>query len=279
MNREQYLQRLAAALGKLGPAERDEILADYRAYFDDAAADGRSEAEVCAALGEPERLARELTAERKLADWEADKSPANMKQALGALAGLGVLNVLLAFPYLFLLTWLGSLWLGAVGLLLAGVVITGSWASHSVFGWPSLDHIVVNDSGVGPWLIAAGPRDGQPPRIRIESEHGETVRIEPDPASGKLVIEARDGDEHFRLERDASGNVAQLQIRDGADSVELSGLPKATSGNVLVFGLVLTVLGLIGSVLGWKVLRWVWHGTGRWLRWQQRLVAGDTAVR
>jgi hypothetical protein len=76
-----------------------------------------------------------------------------MKQALGALAGLGVLNVLLAFPYLFLLTWLGSLWLGAVGMLVAGLLITGGWASHSVFGWPSLDNIVVNDSGVAvkPW--------------------------------------------------------------------------------------------------------------------------------
>ena len=48
---------------------------------------------------------------------------------------------------------------------------------------------------------------------------------------------------------------------------------------LLVLGLVLTVLGLIGSVLGWKVLRWVWQGTGRWLRWQQRLVAGEAAVR
>lgn len=276
MSKNEFLQQLAAALGDLPAAEREEILADYRAYFDDAQADGRSEADVTAALGDPQRLARELRADRKLQQWEANKTPGNLKQVLAALAGLGVINLLLAMPYLVVLTVLSSLWLAALMLLLTGVIVTGSWASHAVFGWPSLGGIIVNDSGVGPWVIAAQP--GKAPHIRIEGREGEQVSIHTDASSGQTVVEARDGDEVFRMEKNADGSVARLTASDDSGSLELEGLTPTSSGSVLVLGLVLLLLGALGSVLGWKVLRALWQGTGSWLRWQRQLLSGERSA-
>jgi uncharacterized membrane protein len=84
MNQNEFLQQLSLGLERLPVAEREDILSDYRAYFNDALADGRSEADVAAALGDPQRLARELMAERKLKIWEANKTPANLGQVLGS---------------------------------------------------------------------------------------------------------------------------------------------------------------------------------------------------
>lgn len=274
MKREEYLQRLAAALSKLTDREREEILADYQAYFDDGVADGRSEEDICRALGEPERLARELTAERKLAQWEADKSPGNMKQALGALAGLGIINVLLAFPYLWLLTTVASLWIGAMAILLAGVIFTGGWLSHSITGWPDVNGWIVNDSGVGPWLVARGHGE-RPPHIELRGEHGEWVSIRPGESGESVRIEAGDDEGQFHLERDASGNLSKLRMQDSKGEVVLDSFPAVGKGSILAIGLVMLLLGGLGSWAGWKAVKWLWHGAGRWLRWQQKLLARE----
>lgn len=277
MNKQTFLQQLAAALAGLPASERDDIIADYAAYFADAVADGRNEEAVAAALGDPQRLAQQLCAERKLAQWEAHKTPGNLRQVLVALAGLGVLNLLLAMPYLLLLTLLSSLWLGALSLLLAGLIVSGSWASHALFGWPSLSGIVLNDSGIGPWLIADGDVHGMP-QLKIDSSNGEHVSITPDKATGNITIEARDGDEHFRLERHADGSLASLEAGDGDGRISLSGLRPLSGGGVLVVGLVLLLIGSIGSFFGWKLLRAMWQGTGRWLRWQRQLVQAEAVI-
>lgn len=277
MKREEYLQRLAAALGKLSATEREEILADYQAYFADAVADGRSEEDICKGLGEPERLARELTAERKLAQWEAEKTPANMKQALGALADLGVINVLLAFPYLWLLTTVASLWLAAMAVLLAGVIFSGGWLSHSLTGWPDVNGWIVNDSGVGPWLIARSD-DSKPPHLEVRGEHGEWVSIRPGAGGESVHIEAGDGEERFQLERDASGNISKLRVQGRDGEVVLDSLPAVGKGSVLAVGLVMLLLGGLGSWAGWKALKWLWQGAGRWLRWQQKVLAREGVV-
>lgn len=279
MNQNEFLQQLSLGLERLPVAEREDILSDYRAYFNDALADGRSEADVAAALGDPQRLARELMAERKLKIWEANKTPANLGQVLGALAGLGALNMLLAFPYLLVLTVLSSLWLSAVILLLSGLLITGSWASSAVFGWPSLNNVVLNDSGIGPWLITGqgGLSIPQIPQINISTDKDEHVSIQTD-ADGKLVFEARDGKEQFRLEKDAEGNVLRLEAKDGHGSFNLNGLAKASKTAVLMLGLILLLLGSLGSFFGWKILRAIWRGTGSWLRWQWQLLNGERVL-
>jgi uncharacterized membrane protein len=276
MNQDEFLKQLSLGLERLSATEREDILRDYRAYFNDALADGRIEADVAAALGDPQRLARELMAERKLKIWEANKTPANLGQVLGALAGLGAVNMLLAFPYLLVLTVLSSLWLSAVILLLSGLLMTGSWASSAVFGWPALNNVVLNDSGVGPWLIT-GQGGLSIPQINISTDQDEHVSIQTD-ANGKLVFEARDGKEQFRLEKDAEGNILRLEAKDSHGSFNLNGLPKASKTAVLVLGLILLLLGSLGSFFGWKILCALWRGTGSWLRWQWQLLNSERVL-
>jgi len=65
MNKREYIERLARGLSGVKGAE--EIIAEIEGHFADGAAKGRSEAEIAAALGEPEALAREYRSSGKFA--------------------------------------------------------------------------------------------------------------------------------------------------------------------------------------------------------------------
>lgn len=60
MNRAEFMSRLTALLQDVPPAEREEAIAYYNEYFDDAG-EGNEEG-VIAALGSPEELARSIKA-------------------------------------------------------------------------------------------------------------------------------------------------------------------------------------------------------------------------
>ncbi|MDP2764001.1 MAG: DUF1700 domain-containing protein, partial [Brevundimonas sp.] len=63
MTRAEFMGRLRRGLVGMPAAAADDITADYEIHFEDGAAAGRSEAAVAEALGDPDRLARELRAE------------------------------------------------------------------------------------------------------------------------------------------------------------------------------------------------------------------------
>ena len=58
MTQAEFLDTLAERLRGLPPDEIDELLDDYASHFAEGLAEGRSEAEIAAALGDPVRLAR-----------------------------------------------------------------------------------------------------------------------------------------------------------------------------------------------------------------------------
>lgn len=61
MDKKTYFNRLESALRELYPAPQvRDILTDYGDFFDSGAAEGKSEAELCAEFGPPEYAAREL---------------------------------------------------------------------------------------------------------------------------------------------------------------------------------------------------------------------------
>jgi len=136
MNRVAFLTILNDGLAGLPADEIDDILADYMSYFDEAAASGRSEAEVAAALGDPRRLARELRAETGLRHWENHRSLGNSAAALLALGGLAAVDIMFLLPLLFvvmltmLVIGLVIFVLGIVGIaLLLSLVKIGHFAS------------------------------------------------------------------------------------------------------------------------------------------------------
>ena len=100
MKQEHFMQTLRNELRSLPKHEVDEIVADYREYIGDAIAAGRNEEEVIAALGDPFKLARELRAQAKYRQWENHRSLSNLMRVVISIAGLGVMNFLLFFPFL-----------------------------------------------------------------------------------------------------------------------------------------------------------------------------------
>ena len=117
MPRAEFMPRLRRGLAGLPVTTIADIVADHEAHFADAMAAGRSEAEVAAALGDPDRLARELRAEAGLKQWEERKNPSNAMAAVIALLGLGAIDVIILLP--LLMGVLGALF----GVLVAVVAI------------------------------------------------------------------------------------------------------------------------------------------------------------
>jgi uncharacterized membrane protein len=98
MTRIEFLDRLRKGLSGLPTLTIDDFVADYAAHFDDAAAAGRSEAEVAAALGDPDRLARELRAEAGAKSWETSKTPSSAVAAILSVIGLGAIDIFVLLP-------------------------------------------------------------------------------------------------------------------------------------------------------------------------------------
>lgn len=117
MTRAEFITRLRRGLAGLPVTVIADIVADHEAHFADGQAAGRTEAEVAAALGDPDRLARELRAEAGLKQWEEKKNPSNAMAAIIALLGLGALDVMFLLP--LLMGVLGALF----GILVAVVAI------------------------------------------------------------------------------------------------------------------------------------------------------------
>lgn len=60
MNKQEYLKALRSYLAPLPAQEREDLLLDYEAHFDNGLANGRSEAETAAMLGDPLSIAKEV---------------------------------------------------------------------------------------------------------------------------------------------------------------------------------------------------------------------------
>jgi uncharacterized membrane protein len=117
MTRAEFIVRLRRGLAGLPVTAIADIVADHEAHFADAQDAGRSEAETAAALGDPDRLARELRAEAGLKQWEEKKNPSNALAAIIGLIGLGALDVMFLLP--LLMGVLGALF----GMLVAVVAV------------------------------------------------------------------------------------------------------------------------------------------------------------
>ena len=94
------MTRLRGGLAGLPVQAQADIVADYDTHFTEGAAAGRSESDIAAALGDPDRLARELRAEAGLKRWEAERNPEAAAAAVFAVLGLGAIDVLVLLPIL-----------------------------------------------------------------------------------------------------------------------------------------------------------------------------------
>jgi len=143
MSRALFLSRLRQGLSGLDPGEIDEICADYEAHFADAAASGRSESEISAALGNPALLAREWRAEQGLRSFEEKSSPGNFLRAGLALTALAAFDVVILLPLL-----LGLIL--AIGIAVYVLYEIGSTGFHLITG------LFFGDGLLVPALVGVG---------------------------------------------------------------------------------------------------------------------------
>ncbi|WP_367161112.1 DUF1700 domain-containing protein (plasmid) [Kozakia baliensis] len=115
--RQLFLDRLQRGLRGLSRDTIEEAVAEYAAHFDAGREAGRSEAEIAQALGDPDRLARELRAEVGVRRWEDTRSPGSAFSAIFGVIGLATVDLFIVLPVLLIV---GSI---ASAFLLAGVVL------------------------------------------------------------------------------------------------------------------------------------------------------------
>lgn len=124
MTRADFMARLRKGLAGMPITAAADIAADYDAHFDDGTAAGRSEAEVASALGDPDRLARELKAEAGIKRWHQEKNPSAAAAAVFAVLGLGAIDILILLPILMgVIGTLIGFFMAAIGLFVGGGVV------------------------------------------------------------------------------------------------------------------------------------------------------------
>ncbi|WGM46386.1 hypothetical protein KOAAANKH_01254 [Brevundimonas sp. NIBR10] len=131
MTRAEFMSRLKAGLVGLPTTAAADILNDYHAHFDDGRDAGRSEAEVAAALGDPDRLARELKAEAGVQRWRQEQTPSAAAGAVFAVLGLGAIDILILLPLLMgVIGTLFGFFVAVIAVFVAGgvVMVTGPFA-------------------------------------------------------------------------------------------------------------------------------------------------------
>jgi uncharacterized membrane protein len=131
MTRAEFMARLRKGLVGMPTAAAAEIAADYDTHFEDGAAAGRSEAEVASALGDPDRLARELRAEAGIQRWRQEQNPSAAAAAVFAVLGLGAIDILILLPILMgVIGTLIGFFIAVIAVFLAGgaLMVAGPFA-------------------------------------------------------------------------------------------------------------------------------------------------------
>lgn len=124
MTRAEFMSRLRRGLVGLPITTANEIASDYGIHFEDGLTAGRTEAEVAAALGDPDRLARELRAEAGAQRWHQEKNPSAAAGAVFAVLGLGAIDLLILLPiFMSVVGVLFGFFMAAIGLFIGGGVV------------------------------------------------------------------------------------------------------------------------------------------------------------
>ena len=152
MTRNEFLEALRSELAGLPQAEIDEAIADYDAHFEEGLASGRSEEDIAAALGNPERLGKELRAEIGLRRWETARTPGNFLAVMAGFLALIAMDFIVLLPVLAILAFF-ALVAGLVATLLCliglGLIINLFQVTTGFFGEQALLRILSGLSMLG----------------------------------------------------------------------------------------------------------------------------------
>jgi uncharacterized membrane protein len=155
MNRAHFMAQLRDGLAGLHHTDIGDIVTDYERHFADGAADGRTEQEVAAALGDPARLARELRAEVGFKRWEENRSAGNFMGVVLALLGLATIDLIILLP---LLCALAAIFFG-LSVACLGCIVGGAFLLVSLL-WGGVMGNVPAQALIGVGLISGAVGGG-----------------------------------------------------------------------------------------------------------------------
>ena len=126
MQKDEYIRNLRKALSRLPESEREDIIADYEEHFSVGVSEGRDEADIAGALGDPRSLGREHAALFLVREAEIDPSARGLGRAVAATVGLGLFNLLVVLlPFLLLVLILILILVIGFSLACSGPLLTG----------------------------------------------------------------------------------------------------------------------------------------------------------
>lgn len=109
------MKELNAALKKLPDDERQDILQDFEEHFYNGMQEGKTEEEIAAKLGSPQKIAKEMVATYRMEQVEETATAGNILRALWAVLGLGMFNLIFVLgPFIALVSIIFAGWVVAI---------------------------------------------------------------------------------------------------------------------------------------------------------------------
>ncbi|MGA2918480.1 HAAS signaling domain-containing protein [Methanoregula sp.] len=124
-NEQDYLNTLKDRLtGHVSREDLDDILSDYAEHFSIGKSEGRSEEDLCRALGSPDDVAREIRASYLVKKAEQSCGARNIWSAVVATLGLGLFNLAVVLvPFILLIALLTVIFVAGVVLVILGPLL------------------------------------------------------------------------------------------------------------------------------------------------------------
>jgi uncharacterized membrane protein len=217
MTRDQFIARLRAGLAGMASEAIEDIIADYQAHFDEGLAAGRTEDQVAEALGDPDRLAKDLREAAPARPWtepspqrdepwrrasEGFFSQVNSYGVWGWIAlGLAVLGAILILPFVlrivgmilglvFALALVVAIIAGLIALISGGVFRHGHWSDMRPDWTRPYDATGPRTSRSFPWAGGDTLRISVPAEVSFsQSPHVALSITGPSGALDHIVIE------------------------------------------------------------------------------------------
>jgi len=147
MTKNEFFDILKKELKDIENDQKKELLADFAEHFEMAAAEGKSEDEICKLLGDPLIVAKQFKVDCTIVKAQQEATSSNMLRIVAAALGLGFLNYffvltpfltvvfILFFVYFMVLIFLG------VGVIIAFTALIALFANieglYSIFKYLS----------------------------------------------------------------------------------------------------------------------------------------------
>lgn len=122
MTEKLFINILKKNLKGLAVDDRNEILADYKEHFRLGKENGKSEDDICTALGDPGQIGKNSRAELLMDIADKEGAAGNVFKAVIASFSLGFFNIVFVLgPYVGLVGVMIGLWATAVSVFLSGI--------------------------------------------------------------------------------------------------------------------------------------------------------------